>query len=169
MRNKILRVIMVFLMVSGFAGITWGEGFIVPTKKDKCPVCGMFVYKYPTWIAEIIFKDGTYVVFDGPKDMFKYYFNISRYNKSKTKDDIAEIYVTEYYTTEPMRARDVYFVVGSDVYGPMGEELIPVKGRKEAETFAKDHKGKKILRFEEITPSDIPGMKMMHPEGHDLQ
>ena len=38
--------------------------------RDKCPVCGMFVAKYPDWAAQIIFKDGSYAVFDGPKDMF---------------------------------------------------------------------------------------------------
>ena len=51
-----------------------------PGATDKCPVCGMFVAKYPDWVAEIIFKDGSAVYFDGCKDMFKYYFNLKRYN-----------------------------------------------------------------------------------------
>ena len=49
-----------------------------PSRQDKCPVCGMFVYKYPDWVSEIIFKDGKTVFFDGPKDMFKYYLNLNK-------------------------------------------------------------------------------------------
>ena len=48
---------------------------VQPSKKDKCPVCGMFVYKYPDWVGEIIFKDGSIAFFDGAKDLFKFYFN----------------------------------------------------------------------------------------------
>lgn len=28
-----------------------------PDSKEKCPVCGMFVYKYPEWLAQIRLKD----------------------------------------------------------------------------------------------------------------
>ncbi|MDP3296357.1 MAG: nitrous oxide reductase accessory protein NosL [Thermodesulfovibrionia bacterium] len=158
MKHERLKIlILIFFLIGWLSGITYAEEFkfIEPTKGDKCPVCGMFVYKYPQWIAEIVFKDGTYAVFDGPKDMFKYYFNISKYNKSRTKEDIAEIYATEYYTTKRVKAKDVYFVIGSDSYGPMGDELIPIKGKKEAETFAKEHKGGKILTFDQISPEDV--------------
>jgi len=158
-----MRLIAFFvILVVWLSGISYAEEFIEPTKEDKCSVCGMFVYKYPEWVAEIIFKDATYSVFDGPKDMFKYYFNISKYNKNKTKEDIAKIYITEYYTTKKIEAKDVYFVIGSDVYGPMGEELVPIKGKKEAEAFMRDHKGRKMLTFEQITPADISGMMKMH-------
>ena len=44
------------------------------TDKDKCPVCGMFVAKYPGFLAQIQFRDGSIAFFDGPKDFFKYYF-----------------------------------------------------------------------------------------------
>jgi copper chaperone NosL len=137
-------------------GISYAEGPVKPKPRDKCPVCGMFVAPYPQWTAEIIFADGTYAVFDGAKDMFKYYFDVSKYNKGKTAKDISGIYVTEYYTTTKISAKDVYFVTGSDVMGPMGNELVPVKGRREAETFMRDHRGKKLLKFEDVTLADIP-------------
>jgi hypothetical protein len=35
-------------------------------------------------------------------------------------------------------------------------EMVPVKGRRNAEIFKRDHLGKKILRFEEITAGDLP-------------
>ncbi|MBI5188796.1 MAG: nitrous oxide reductase accessory protein NosL [Nitrospirae bacterium] len=123
--------------------------------RDKCPVCGMFVAKYPKWIAQIIFKDDTYAVFDGAKDMFKYYFNMNKYNPSKRGSDIFAIYVTEYYSTNLMEAERLFFVQGSNIYGPMGKELIPIATEKRAMEFLNDHHGKKILRFNEVTMEEL--------------
>jgi copper chaperone NosL len=124
-------------------------------KSDKCPVCGMFVEKYRNWLAEIFFSDGTYAVFDGPKDMFRYYLDIKKYNPSKTVSDISAVYVTEYYSTGIMEARKAFFVQGSDVYGPMGLELVPLASEAKAQEFLKDHKGKTILKFGEVTRSHL--------------
>ncbi len=123
---------------------------VLPEKTDKCPVCGMFVAKYPDWIAEIIFQDGKAVFFDGAKDLFKYYFDIDRYAPGKNREDIRAVYVTSYYELEWIDAKEAFFVVGSDVYGPMGHELIPLKNISDAEVFSKDHGGKKTVTFEEI-------------------
>ncbi len=150
------RILFVCIAVSMTCGVAGAAEFVKPAIRDKCPVCGMFVAKYPKWVAEIVFKDGSHAVFDGCKDLFKYYFNVKKYDRDKKKDDIAGIFVTEYYTTKIMTAGDVYFVVGSDVLGPMGHEFIPVKGKEDAETFMLDHKGKKMFRFDEITPEEIP-------------
>jgi copper chaperone NosL len=128
---------------------------IKPSKEVKCPVCGMFVYKYPDWVGEIIFKDGGVDFFDGAKDLFKYYFNLKKYNPGKTHGHIAAIYVTEYYDMKLIDGKKAFFVVGSDVYGPMGRELIPFVTRVDAEQFKKDHGGKRILSFDEISPSII--------------
>ena len=131
---------------------------IKPSQKDKCPVCGMFVAKYPDFLAEIVFKDGTYVVFDGTKDMFKYYHNLKKYNPSKRPEDIDSIYVTDYYTLTLIDGYQGYYVVGSDVYGPMGRELIPLEKAADAEGFMKDHKGNSVLKFRQITPDIIKAL-----------
>jgi copper chaperone NosL len=124
-------------------------------KSDKCKVCGMFVAGYPNWVSQIIFSDGTYALFDGPKDMFRYYFNIAKYNPSKTQAEIDAIYVTEYYSAKPAEARKLLFVQGSDVNGPMGAEFIPIESNEKAKEFMKDHHGKKILTFDEIKKEDL--------------
>lgn len=138
--------------------------FVPPKRGDKCPVCGMFVYKYPEWVAEIRFDDGSYAVFDGVKDMLKYYFDMERYNPAKSPSNAAAVYVTEYYSARIMKADELFFVVGSDVLGPMGHELIPVKGQEAAATFMKDHRGKRMLQFDEITPADIPDIADEHKQ-----
>jgi len=118
------------------------EKYIVVDKEDKCPVCGMFVYKYPKWATEIKYEDTKYL-FDGVKDMMKYYF--------KHRDGIKEILVRDYYTQKVIDATKAYFVIGSDIYGPMGNELITFSDEKSAKIFYLDHRGTKILRFDTIT------------------
>ncbi len=116
------------------------------TKDEKCPVCGMFLYKYPRWVSRIEYADKN-VSFDGIKDMMKYYFT--------HQQKIKEILVQDYYTQQTIDAKRAYFVVGSDVYGPMGNELIAFKDKKAAKRFALDHRAKKILLFKEITQDEV--------------
>jgi len=130
-----------------------------PTPKDKCPVCGMFVHKYPDFLALIIFKDGSAAFFDGAKDMFKYYFNQQKYSPNQKEADVDSVYVADYYSLGTIDAAKAYYVLGSDVYGPMGNELIPFEKEAEARVFMKDHKGKSLLRFQDITYAMVKGME----------
>jgi nitrous oxide reductase accessory protein NosL len=127
------------------------KGVVAVPANAKCPVCGMFVAKYPDWSATARFKDGTTYHYDGPKDMFKHYFDTASYTPEKQQTDIVALSVKEYYTLTSIDPRVAFFVTGSDVYGPMGSELIPFKTEKAAQAFKLDHKGKRILRFDEIT------------------
>ena len=111
-------------------------------KGAKCPVCGMFVAKYPKWVARIQGSHTHY--FDGVKDMMKFIFT------NNIKTDLVKIDVTDYYTIEGIKATTAFYVVGSNVYGPMGNELIAFSNIKKAKKFAKNHGGK-IYKFHQIT------------------
>jgi nitrous oxide reductase accessory protein NosL len=126
------------------------SGYVKPGKGEKCPVCGMFAYKYPDWAAEIVFADGRHEVFDGAKDLFRYLFDMRRFGGTQRREDVAAIFVTDYYTLEPIDARPAFYVTGSDVYGPMGRELIPFARREDAEEFLRDHRGRRIVVFGEV-------------------
>jgi copper chaperone NosL len=130
-----------------------------PLAKDKCPVCGMFVSKYPDWVATVTFKDSGILFFDGTKDFFTYYHNMQKYTPSRKQADIATITVNDYYTLKPVDARQAHFVFGSDVYGPMGKELVPFGKLSDAQAFLKDHKGKRVLRFSDINPRVLKSME----------
>jgi len=119
-----------------------------PDGKDRCAVCGMMVEPYPNWIAAVIFKDGSHNFFDGPKDLFNFVLNIQQYRPGATLADIKEVQVTEYYTVQRHDAREVFFVAGSDVLGPMGQELVPIAGAVALKTFMLDHGFEKIMRFD---------------------
>jgi len=143
----------ILLMSAALAAAAAGSlPALLPSVKDKCPVCGMFVAKYPDWVAQIRFKDRKTVFFDGAKDFFKYYFRMEHYHPGRSPADVAAIYVTDYYAIRFIDAVRSFFVVGSDIFGPMGRELIGFSSAETAAEFMQDHHGKKILRFEAVSP-----------------
>jgi len=124
---------------------------MIQVKEDtKCPVCGMFVAKYPKWVAQIEVAQKHSHYFDGVKDMMKFYLNPSKFKHNHKEKDISKMIVTDYYSLNAIDAKNAYYVIGSNIYGPMGEELIPFKTKKEADDFSKSHFGKKVLKFEDI-------------------
>ena len=72
--------------------------------------------------------------------------------------DIAALYVTDYYSLTLVEGKAAWYVVGSDVLGPMGRELIPLAVEKDARQFMIDHKGKRLLRFGEVTADVVKGL-----------
>ncbi len=114
----------------------------------KCPVCGMFVSKYPKWAAFMQINGKKYY-FDGVKDMMKYYIFDGDFPYDRK--NIFKITVSDYYTLEEIPAKEAFYVLDSDVFGPMGRELIPFKSKKSAKAFMEDHNGKAMVKFDEIT------------------
>ena len=148
--SALIQVVAILFLTAALAGEKSSIGPYKVGKKDLCPVCGMFVHKYPNWVGQIVFNDKTYASFDGAKDMFKYYFDLKKYNPKKKIDDIGGIRVTDYYTLRLIDGKTALYVVGSDLLGPMGRELIPHRSAKAADNFMKDHGGNKVLKFDEV-------------------
>ncbi|AHE99409.1 nitrous oxide reductase accessory protein NosL [Thioalkalivibrio paradoxus] len=123
-----------------------------PEVRDTCPVCGMLVARYPAWIATVLYEDGHSDHFDGAKDLFKYLFDLPRYAPGRSGQEISAIGVTEYYGLTRIDAHSAWYVIGSDVLGPMGHELVPLATADDASEFLEDHEGTRILRFDEVTP-----------------
>ena len=132
-----------------------------PNKKisaqERCPVCGMFAAKYPNWITQVRLGNGTVKFFDGVKDMMAFIFNPASYGSPG--QTAQEIWVKDYYTLTWFDGRLAFYVVGSDVYGPMGHEFIPFSSAAAAESFRKDHKGTRVVRFDEITEPLVQSMR----------
>lgn len=137
--------------------------FVKPQKGDVCPVCGMSVSEHPRWVAVIMFSDGKHVKLHGPKSMFTYYFNLEKYDRKYRKKDVATLHVTDYYTEKHIRAEKAHYVIGSDIQGPMGDELIPLKDGESAKKFTREHGGE-ILLFNDVTPEVINYLKNIIPD-----
>jgi nitrous oxide reductase accessory protein NosL len=141
------------LALAAWVGLAAAQAVPKPGPRDTCPVCGMLVSKYPNWVSTVVYKDGHAHHFDGAKDMFKFWHDPEKYARGHRREDIAALWVTDFYDLKPIDAKKAYYVVGSDVYGPMGHEFVPLATRADAEDFLKDHKGKRILGFAEVTPA----------------
>lgn len=130
-------------------------------KDTRCPVCGMFVAKYQEWLAQIKMSDGTIETFDGVKDMMAYYFTPQQFGGDDTLT-VSAVSIRDYYSQDWSDGREAMYVLGSDVYGPMGHELVPFSSRAAAENFLKDHHGKQIISFSEITSELIESLRKGH-------
>jgi len=136
------------------------EDRVVVGEDEKCPVCGMFTYKYPRWASQIFFvhNDHTHhLSFDGVKDMMKFYFEPRKWGKYEyvNAKSITKIIVTDYYSQKAIDAKSAFYVISSDIYGPMGHELIPFGSIEDAKSFQSDHKGREIVKFEAINEAMV--------------
>ncbi len=113
----------------------------------------MLVSKYPNWVATIVYKDGHAHHFDGAKDMFKFWHDPAKYAAGHSRADMAAFWVTDFYGLRRIDARKAFYVIGSDVLGPMGHEFVPLANREDAAEFLKDHKGRRVLDFAQVAPS----------------
>jgi copper chaperone NosL len=147
---RLIAVLLLSLILLA-AKVEAGEVVVAPPGTNSvCPVCGMFVAKYPEWVAAVVFKDGHTHYFDGAKDLFKFMREVGTFDPGHSTADIAIVAVTDYYGVKTMDARGAFFVVGSDVLGPMGHELVPLASKQDADEFMADHKGKRILTFDQM-------------------
>jgi nitrous oxide reductase accessory protein NosL len=113
------------------------------SEQTRCPVCGMFVFKYPNWQAQI------------------HYEKLSEPERfgAPPRETIKDIFVKDYYSLSWISAKEAFFVTGSDVYGPMGHEFIPFATREAAESFSTDHHGREILTFDKIPPELVESLR----------
>jgi copper chaperone NosL len=140
------QVLFILIISNGAVGSE-----LAPDAKDKCVVCGMFVAKFPDWTAMIEYQNGRRVWFDGVKDLMKGYTNPAKYGLPAERSTVKSIWVKDYYSLKLIDGRNAFYVIGSNVSGPMGKELIPFLKEKEAQGFQKDHQGEKVLRFNQLT------------------
>ncbi len=131
---------------------------------QKCPVCGMVVggpdgqgvsltFKDGHvvgfhGVAAAVFKDGHVVGFEGARCLFIYNSLPEKYNVSV--GDIAHQYVTDYTSKKMIELPKAFLVLGSNVKGPMGYDLIPFSSKDEAAKFASENDGKWIVQLHEV-------------------
>lgn len=132
-----------------------------PDANERCPVCGMFVGKYPQWLATLTTANNNVFYFDGVKDMMAYFFSPEAFG-APAGLTISTVKVKDYYSQKWIDGKTAWYVVGSDVLGPMGHELIPFNSEAAAQNFLKDHKGSEILLFTAITSDRIASMRKGH-------
>jgi hypothetical protein len=95
------------------------------------------------WRAELVGEDGHVTAFDTPRCALTSWR--SGTTPAKT------LRVQEYYDRQLRDGNDVRFVIGGDVVGPMGPDIVPVDPPR-ASKFIQDHSADRALRLDEVTP-----------------
>ncbi|HID39820.1 MAG TPA: hypothetical protein EYP36_09950 [Calditrichaeota bacterium] len=113
--------------------------------EHRCANCGMITSNYPNWEEKIILISGDTLYFDGPRCLF-----FTLLGSDKIASELSTVNVKDYYTLKYIDAKKAYYVIGSNVLGPMGKELVPFDNEEAAKEFVKDHKGDRILRFDQV-------------------
>jgi len=144
------------LMYGQTSTATQSEPQIIPDNV-RCGKCGMFPARYPKWQSQIIFSDGSMTAFDGCKCMFGFMSDVGKYDAGHSKDDIARIWVRDFNSGDWLDAKSAHFVVGSDVMGPMGKELIPFQDQNAADAFQKEHGGQ-LAGFDAINMETLKSL-----------
>jgi copper chaperone NosL len=142
-----LRRQLLVLCLAFWASCAVAQNLPKPGPKDLCPVCGMLVAKYPNWVATITWKDGHAHFFDGAKDMFKFLHDLAKYAPGHRKEDIAGIYVTDFYNLERIDARKAIFVTVQMSLGRWAMNWCRSPVRPMLMTFSRNTRGRKSFRL----------------------
>ncbi|MFB6352582.1 MAG: nitrous oxide reductase accessory protein NosL [Halobacteriales archaeon] len=141
----------------------------------QCDVCGMVIADHPGPNGQIFYRDhapeghDNPAWFDSVKEQFAYHFEKQRFDW-----EALVVYATDYSAVdyrlfterdttyischvEPgsfADAADLVYVVGSEVHGAMGPDLIPFGDRADATAFSGDHGGE-VLAYDDIDASTL--------------
>lgn len=137
------------LAVSVFAGAACAGGDDEASAQrptgGRCALCGMRVTRGSAFASGATEANGHEVLFDSVKCMFRWLGQHA---------DARDPWSTEHLSRSERPARDLFYVMGSDIDGPMGADLVPVDTRDHAEQIRTSHHGTQILAFAEVT-SDV--------------
>lgn len=120
---------------------------VIETHKE-CPLCGMIPAKYPLFNCQIIFEDGTYEAFDSAAGLLVYLYFPDKTGFEVKK--VKKIYFKDYLQETWLDADSTWFVVGSEILGPMGIEFLPVCSEKLAIDLKNREQGAAIVPFNKI-------------------
>ena len=131
--------------------------FLTYDKNTTCLVRHLKVYKDPIWIAKIKVRNGKTVYFSSPKSMFEFYFRPGKWYELgvKSERDFSEIVVTDHATMKAINAETAWYVYGSNVTSPGGDDLVPFASKEAADNFSKEHNGHRVMPFDKISDALI--------------
>lgn len=129
---------------------------------DRCPVCGMRVIQYSKFNCAIQLKDTTTYYFCSTGCLIRSWMHPEIY-LGLARELLERPIVREYFSGRQMDARDMIFVYGSDVIGPMGPALVPVLDERHLRVFKRRHGGKTQVRLLDLNDArwyEMTGRKM---------
>ncbi len=127
------------------------------TRETKCVVRQMKVYKDPKWVSKIELTNGKKLFFLSPKSMIEFYLRPGKWFDIgvKSESDMKDVLVTDFETLKPINARGAFYVYGSNMISPAGDDLPAFATYEAAEKYSKAHNGKRIMNLNDISDALI--------------
>ncbi len=160
------KLLLIFVVMSLFC---FGESYIdKPLKVEKvytldyeknatCLVRHFSISKDPKWAAKIVTKGGKSVYFSSPKSMFEFYHRPGKWFEVGVKSEkgFDQIVARDFITDKPIDAKSAFYVYGSSITSPAGDDLVVIGSKDAADKFAKEHNGKRVMKFDEVSDALI--------------
>lgn len=119
--------------------------------EDRCPLCAMKAIKYPRFSCAIQLTDGRTFYFCSAGCLIRAWLH-PEYFLGVPTDALRLAVVREYFSGEQMDAAALRWVAGSDVVGPMGPAVVPLRDEARfLEAFQRRHGGSASFRLPELT------------------
>ncbi|MGA7874646.1 MAG: nitrous oxide reductase accessory protein NosL [Desulfoferrobacter sp.] len=120
--------------------------------KDQCIVCQMYPARYAKNKCQLSTMSNQVYHFCSTHCLFNFLQDSKKYAKTEVKPVM--IWVVDYPTGTWISGKTAYYVVGSKVDGPMGQEAIAFSRQSDAKDFAAKQGGK-VLTLQEVTMDKI--------------
>jgi len=128
----------------------------VPVAKEfrssRDPVYLLEIDKHPKFAAEMELKNGKKIRFASVKSMMNFFYHPEKYpgyGVGPRGKEIGELYVRDYLSGELVPAEKAWYVFGSRLVGPHGDDLIPL-GSKTRAVFVQRYGGTKVMDYKEL-------------------
>jgi copper chaperone NosL len=129
------------------------DGAMQISKQDRCPMCAMQVSKYPNFVCAIQLVDGRTFYFCSAGCMIRAWMQPEIF-LGTNKQTLRQTVVQDYFTGEQMSGGSVFWVSGSDIIGPMGPALVPLKSLPHLNAFKRRHGAQTVFRLSELTDAN---------------
>ncbi|WP_458189206.1 nitrous oxide reductase accessory protein NosL [Haladaptatus sp. NG-WS-4] len=182
-RTMLLGASAALVSVSGCLGVSGETDTDVPAavalpKDATCDVCGMVIAQHPGPTSEIFYADNSPDAhenparFDSTWEAYQYDFEREKKGWKRTAFYVMDYSSVDYTVTEDDGAKlisthprkdgfalvdDVTYVVGSEVLGAMGKDLIAFTAKADAKSFQSKHGGD-LATHDEVTQEVIAGL-----------
>jgi nitrous oxide reductase accessory protein NosL len=116
---------------------------------DRCPVCGMKVINYAKFAGAIQLADGTTFYFCSAGCLIRCWLHPEIFI-ARARAQLKIAVIQEYFSGQMLDARSVIWVAGSDVIGPMGPAIVPLRDETSLKTFINRHGGRETFLLDEM-------------------
>ena len=120
---------------------------------SRDPVYMLDISKYPKFATKMVLKNGKTIPFVSVKSMMNFFYHPEKYPGYGVSPDgrqIDKMFVKDYLNGKEIPIESAWFVFGSRLVGPHGDDLIPLSSKTKAELFVQKYDGTKIMSYNEM-------------------